>query len=36
MKNQYREAIKKLIDRCENERDLWLIWRFVAGRVKDE
>lgn len=34
--DSYREEIKRLAEQCQDERDLWLIWRFAAGRVKGE
>lgn len=40
MKEEYRDGIKALVDRCENERDLYLIWLYVQHRatrhMKDE
>lgn len=40
MKQEYRDEIKALVDRCEDERDLYLIWLYVQHRatkhMKDE
>lgn len=32
----YRQEIKRMVDQCQDERDLWLILRFTQLRVKKE
>ena len=32
----YRQEIKRLVDQCQDERDLWLIMRFAQMRVEKE
>lgn len=32
----YRQEIKRLVDQCQDERNLWLILRFTQLRVKKE
>lgn len=34
--DSYRKEIKRLVDQCQDERDLWLILRFTQLRVKKE
>ena len=29
----YKQEIKRLVDQCQDERDLWLILRFTQLRV---
>ncbi len=32
----YRQEIKRLVDQCQDERDLWLILHFVQLRLEKE
>lgn len=34
MKEEYRDEIKTLVDQCENERDLYLIWLYAQHRAE--
>lgn len=32
----YRQEIKRLVDQCQDERDLWLILRFTQMLLEKE
>lgn len=32
----YRQEIKRLVDQCQDERDLWLILRFAQMLLEKE
>lgn len=34
--DSYRKEIKRLVDQCQDERDLWLILRFAQMLLEKE
>lgn len=32
----YRQEIKRLVDQCQDERELWLIMRFAQMIIEEE